>query len=274
METSTASSTRENYLAVMRADSLSVRRARQLLSRSSKKVQNRVPMLGQGNCRRNGGEERLIKRICSNRLTYLTEAKLASIASCCHAIERSHSPGILLEAGCALGGSAILIASLKRPRRPLVVYDVFGMIPGPTVEDTPEVHERYRTIVDGKSLGIGGDQYYGYRDDLYEVVKENFRKFGLDTDRHSISLIRGDLRETMMIEQAVAFAHIDVDWYDPVKTCLRRIFPNLISGGSIVVDDYLDWGGCKKATDDFLLSVPERFILDDSAGSLRIIKRY
>jgi macrocin-O-methyltransferase TylF-like protien len=220
------------------------------------------------------GDESLIERIHSNNLTYLTEARLASIAACCRAIERAHSPGIFLEAGCALGGSAILIASLKRPERPLFVYDVFGMIPAPTVEDTPEVHERYRTIAEGKSPGLGEDQYYGYQDDLYEVVKGNFKKFGIDTYRHSISLIKGYLQEIMIIEQPVAFAHIDVDWYDPVMTCLQRIFPNLVSGGSIVVDDYHDWGGCKKATDEFLLTVPERFILDDSAGSLKITKRY
>ena len=171
------------------------------------------------------GDEALIERICSNRLTYLTETKLASIAACCRAIERAYPSGIFLEAGCALGGSAILIASLKRPERPLFIYDVFGMIPPPTVEDTPEVHERYRKIAEGKSSGIGGDQYYGYQDDLYDVVKGNFKKFGIDTERHSISLIKGYLQETMMISQPVAFAHIDVDWYDPVTTCLHRIFP-------------------------------------------------
>ncbi|MEY4519181.1 MAG: hypothetical protein RLZZ499_1780 [Cyanobacteriota bacterium] len=56
----------------------------------------------------------------------------------------------------------------------------------------------------------------------------------------------------MVVEQPVAFAHIDVDCYKPVLTSLKRIFPNLVVGGSITLDDYHDWGGCRKATDEFL----------------------
>jgi asparagine synthase (glutamine-hydrolysing) len=55
----------------------------------------------------------------------------------------------------------------------------------------------------------------------------------------------------MVIEQPVAFAHIDVDWYEPVLTSLKRIFPHLVVGGSIILDDYHDWGGCRKATENF-----------------------
>ena len=76
----------------------------------------------------------------------------------------------------------------------------------------------------------------------------------------------------MTIKQPVAFAHIDVDWYDPVKTCLERIFPNLIVGGSLILDDYHDWGGCRKAVDTYLQTVNGEFRLNDSAGSLQIIK--
>lgn len=52
-------------------------------------------------------EIELISRIRSNNLTYLTEKKLASIADTCKAIVQSGLPGTFIEAGCALGGSAI-----------------------------------------------------------------------------------------------------------------------------------------------------------------------
>lgn len=48
------------------------------------------------------------------------------------------------------------LASIKKPKRHFSVYDVFGMIPPPTKEDTQDAHDRYRTIVEGKSIGIGG----------------------------------------------------------------------------------------------------------------------
>lgn len=220
----------------------------------------------------NPEERNLISRIRSQNLTYLSDTKLASLASTCHSIEHANFPGIFIEAGCALGGSAILIASLKSSQRPLLIYDVFGMIPAPTKEDTQDVHNRYRTIVEGRSTGIGGDKYYGYVENLYEVVRSNLQSFGINCEERSVSLIKGLVQETMRIDQAVAFAHVDVDWYEPVMTCLKCVFPNLVVGGSMILDDYHDWGGCRKATDEYLREVTGQFILDDSAGSMKLTR--
>jgi asparagine synthase (glutamine-hydrolysing) len=214
----------------------------------------------------------LIARIRSQNLTYLSEKKLASLASACRSIEDANLPGVFIETGCALGGSAILIASLKSSERPLFIYDVFGMIPPPTKEDTEDVHKRYRTIVEGKSKGIGGGKYYGYQENLYEIVQSNLQGFGINCKDRSVSLIKGLIQETLKIEQPVAFAHVDVDWYEPVMTCLARVFPNLVVGGSMILDDYHDWGGCRKATDEYLRGFVGQFVLDDSAGSMKITK--
>lgn len=214
----------------------------------------------------------LISNIRSKKLTYLSNKKLASLSCTCREIEKKNLPGIFLEAGCALGGSAILIANTKRFSRPLFVYDVFDMIPPPTTEDPQDVHDRYRQIVEGKSTGIGGEKYYGYQENLYDLVQENLRKFGIDCEKQSVSLIQGLVQETMKINQEVAFAHVDVDWYEPVTTCLRRIFPNLVVGGSIILDDYHDWGGCRKATDEYLREITGYCSLDDTAGSMKITR--
>jgi asparagine synthase (glutamine-hydrolysing) len=217
-------------------------------------------------------DHQLIARIRSRNLTYLTEERLASILNACRSIEEAGLSGVFLEAGCALGGSAILIAAVKQPARPLLIYDVFGMIPPPTEEDPQEVHDRYRTIVEGKSRGIGGDRYYGYQDDLYGIVHSNLREFGINLEEQSVWLIKGLVQDTMRIDQDVAFAHIDVDWYTPVMAALSRIFPNLVVGGSIILDDYHDWSGCKKATDEYLETVAGQYSLDDSAGSMKVTR--
>lgn len=214
----------------------------------------------------------LITKILKAKLTYLSERKMESITKTCRAIEEQKLPGNFIEVGCALGGSAILIASLKNPVRPLSVYDVFGMIPPPSEEDTPDVHARYKDIVGGTSTGIDGDRYYGYELDLYEKVKENFNKFGIELEKNNVSLVKGLIQETLTNDKPVAFAHIDVDWYEPVSVCLERIFPKLTIGGSIIIDDYHDWGGCKKAVDNYLKNVEGTFVIDDSARSMKITK--
>lgn len=214
----------------------------------------------------------LIARIREKKLTYLTDKKLLSLSGACQDIEKRNLDGLFLEAGCALGGSSILMASIKSAQRPLLIYDVFGMIPPPTDMDTQDVHDRYKTISEGKSTGIDGERYYGYEANLYEIVLSNFRDFDIDCEKQNVQLIKGLLQETMTINQPVAFAHIDVDWYEPVMTCLTRIFPHLIVGGSIILDDYHDWGGCRKAADEYLQTVPGEFLLDDSAGSMKITR--
>lgn len=214
----------------------------------------------------------LISKIKDKNLTYLSASKLASISTTCRNIEKQALEGYFIEAGCALGGSSILIGSLKSPHRHLNVYDVFGLIPSPTEDDPSDVQQRYQTIIAGKSVGIGGDKYYGYEDNLEEKVKNNFTDFGLDLRTRNIHLIKGLLQDTMQLDSEVAFAHIDVDWYDPVKTSLERIFPRLVIGGSIILDDYHDWGGCRKAVDEFLRTVIGLVSMDDSAGSLKITR--
>jgi len=217
-------------------------------------------------------DRELISSIRSKNLTYLSDERITSLSSTCRTIEEANLSGIFLEAGCALGGSAILIATIKNFARPLFIYDVFGMIPPPTKEDTQDVHDRYRRIVEGESIGIGGDKYYGYQENLYNVVQSNLKNFGINCAEQSVSLVKGLVQDTMRIDQPVAFAHVDVDWYEPVITCLKRVFPNLVVGGSIILDDYHDWGGCRKATDEYLREVTGQFVLNDTAGSMKITR--
>lgn len=215
----------------------------------------------------------LIRNIRLRNLTYLSERKLNKLARLSLANERRSIPGIVIEAGCALGGSAILLAACKSSTRHLKVFDVFGMIPPPSDRDGSDVKERYNKILSGTSTGIGGDTYYGYRDDLYNSVKENLISFGYSMEDHQIDLIRGLIQDTLRVDEPVSLAHIDVDWYQSVMVCLERVVPFLSNGGAVVVDDYFDWSGCRQAVDDYFAGLPPVFQFDDSAGSLVITRR-
>jgi asparagine synthase (glutamine-hydrolysing) len=171
---------------------------------------------------------------------------------------RSGVPGCFVECGVALGGSGIIIATLMPEGRAFHGYDVFGMIPPPTSEkDDEKSRARYETIRSGQSRGIGGDQYYGYVEDLYERVIENFARFGQPVDGKRVALYKGFFQDTLHESDAIAFAHIDCDWYDPVKLCLDRIVPRLSAGAYVVLDDYNDYGGCRRAVDEFLQTDPD-----------------
>jgi Macrocin-O-methyltransferase (TylF) len=197
------------------------------------------------------GVEATIARVRDERLTYLKPRHLRELAAVVLDVEARRLPGLVLEAGTALGGSAIVIARAKAPRRPMKVYDVFATIPPPGERDGPDVHARYRTIAAGEARGPGGETYYGYRDDLYQEVVDSFTRLGLPPAEHDIELVPGLFEQTIELDEPVAFAHLDGDWYESTMTCLTRVAPLLVPGGRIVLDDYDKWSGCRAAVDEY-----------------------
>jgi len=171
-----------------------------------------------------------------------------------HHAESTEISGVILEAGTALGGSAIVMASAKHPQRPMFVFDAFETIPPPSERDDSDAHQRYALIQSGKARGIKGSPYYGYHPNLVEQVEHNFSKFGYPLGRHNIYLAKGYYSNTLRLDQPVAVAHLDCDWYHSVRTCLERIVPYLAVGGTLIIDDYQHWSGCRRAIDDYFAS--------------------
>lgn len=201
----------------------------------------------------------LAREVRRANLTYLSPAKLGVLEGVLDDVEREGVPGDFLEFGVALGGSAILIASRLNSGRAFHGYDVFGMIPPPGADDDARSHARYAEIKEGRSLGIGGQRYYGYVEDLYARVCNSFRAYGLQPGEERIVLHRGLFEETLDPKESgpVALAHIDCDWHQPVAYCLAAIRHRLSPGARIVLDDYNDYGGCRRAVDAFLASNPD-----------------
>ncbi len=171
-------------------------------------------------------------------------------------------PGMIIEAGAARGGSSLVLAVAKAPDRLLFIYDTFEMIPEPSANDGVDAHARYQEISSGKAKGIGGGTYYGYQTDLYDQVRESFNRYGLPTDRNQVHLVKGLFQNTLAVNQPVALAHIDCDWYDLVMICLQKIVPQLVPGGVLVINDYYDWSGCRKAVDEFFAGKHEEFVFE------------
>lgn len=180
-------------------------------------------------------DRKLLERICDKQLTHLPRPRVVSVVETCRSIEEARIQGSFLQAGCGLGGLAILISTAKYPVRPFRIYDDFAMAP-------------------------------------YEEVLNNLKAFGIDLRSKAVSIFKGQLRESMRIRGDVAFAHVDVEQYDPVMTCLSRIIPKLSSGGSIILEAYHDQDECRKAADECLKGIEGQFTFDDSAGSMRLTK--
>jgi O-methyltransferase len=201
----------------------------------------------------------IVRSVRAESLTYLDDDALGDLYEAVRDIEAHRRTGILIEAGCGLGGSAIVIAAAKSPARPFFVHDVFGMIPAPSDNDSADVHERYRVIRSGQSVGIGGNKYYGYEEDLVAKVTESFRRHSVPIENNNIHLLKGLFQDTLRVREPVALAHVDGDWYDSVMTSLTRIEPYLAPHGVLVIDDYDAWSGCRKAVDEYFRDKRDRY---------------
>lgn len=196
--------------------------------------------------------EQVIHAVREEHLSYLPVANLQMLARQVAAADRDGRKGLIIEAGTALGGSAIAMAAAKDPSRPMKVYDVFGMIPEPSEKDGEDIHARYEKIKAGESKGVGGETYYGYRDDLYGEVTASFARHGVEVGANNVDLVQGLFQDTIDLgDEPVAFAHLDGDWYDSTMVCLERIAPLVVPGGRIILDDYFHWSGCRQATDEY-----------------------
>ena len=195
--------------------------------------------------------ESCIRAVSEEKLSYLGGPHLRVLAKAVKELEQAQRPGLIIEAGTARGGSAIVMARAKSAQRPMKVYDVFGMIPPPTDKDGDDVHARYAAISRGESSGRGGEVYYGYRTDLYREVTDSFARHGVPAEESNVELVQGLFQETIDLDEPVALAHLDGDWYESTMVCLERIAPLVVPGGRIVVDDYYAWSGCQTAVDEY-----------------------
>lgn len=204
-------------------------------------------------------KEHIADRVIQEKLTYLEREALLDLIELVISNDRNNIEGIIIETGCALGGSAIAMADSKKESRELFVYDVFDIIPPPSEKDDRDVHERYKIITSGSSQGIGNNQYYGYEEDLYNKVFQSLIQFGIEPAKDNVHLVKGLFEDTLKISMPVSLAHIDCDWYESVMSCLKQIVPHLTKGGTLVIDDYYAWSGCKKAVDDYFTDKREKY---------------
>ena len=133
----------------------------------------------------------LARKINDASLSLVSRRKFRRLAEAISIARSSKADGIYLEAGVALGGTAVFIARLKPHASPLWLFDVFGLIPEPGTEDPAESHKRFNEIASGNAKGLNGTLYYGYRPDLITEVRKNLASFGITPENNSVFFIQG-----------------------------------------------------------------------------------
>jgi len=197
---------------------------------------------------------KVARKVRKAGLTYLSFKKIYKLEKALHEVKKRGCPGDVVEAGVARGGAGIVLAKNMGEGRRYWGYDSFESMPVPSEEDGAEAHKRYNEITSGNAVGLGGKDYYGYENNLLNAVRKNFEEFGLPTSDSRVNLIPGYFENTFEFKKGnrVALAHVDCDWYESVNVVLSELKNYISEKGTIVIDDYNDYDGAKKATKEFL----------------------
>jgi hypothetical protein len=167
-------------------------------------------------------------------------------------------PGDFVECGVWRGGSMMLIACtllrLGSTDRRLWLYDTFDGMPPPSAEDVQEMSGRSANAILAEHEKSGDDPFWGVAP--RPLVEENLRRTGYPMDR--IRFIEGDVQATIpaYAPEQLALLRLDTDWYASTRHELRHLYPRIATGGVLIIDDYGYWRGARKATDEYLQSLP------------------
>jgi hypothetical protein len=61
--------------------------------------------------------------------------------------------------------------------------------------------------------------------------------------------------------ERISILRLDTDWYESTRHELEHLYPRLVSGGVLIIDDYGYWRGSTQAVDEFLEATRERLLL-------------
>jgi hypothetical protein len=199
------------------------------------------------------------------------ERIFALIRSAEYVVENSIS-GDIVECGVWRGGSMMVVArtlvSLRRDDRILWLYDTFAGMTAPGEDDVGFDGEAARTEFDRRRTGEGSSTWAAA---ALDEVRENLSSTGYPQEM--LRFIEGPVEQTIPRElpDAISILRLDTDWYSSTRHELEHLYPRLVPGGVLIIDDYGHWRGSRKATDEYFAQAGARPLLNRIDYSARIM---
>jgi hypothetical protein len=91
-------------------------------------------------------------------------------------------------------------------------------------------------------------------------------------DKSKIHFIKGKVEDTIpkSAPDQIAILRLDTDWYQSTRHELEHLYPRLVPGGILIIDDYGYWQGARKAVDEYIAENDLKIMLHKIDHSARI----
>jgi O-methyltransferase len=153
-------------------------------------------------------------------------------------------PGAVVECGVWRGGMIAGIAQILGPDRAYVLFDSFEGLPPAQEVDGPAAIAWQRDTT--------SPAYFDNCKAEMGAARLAMRDAGVPEP----DLRKGWFEETVprfaATRAPIALLRLDGDWYDSTMVCLQNLFPLVVQGGMVIIDDYGTWDGCTRAVHAYL----------------------
>jgi O-methyltransferase len=190
-------------------------------------------------------------------------------------IVRRQIPGDIVECGVWRGGSCMIAAytllHLGDTARKIYLYDTFAGMKEPGGEDIRFDGAEARPLWMASRDEQDRSRWWSCP---REEVRRNLLSTGYPESR--LVWVEGYVEETIPIQapQQIALLRLDTDWYESTLHELRHLYPRLVSGGVLIIDDFGWWTGSRKAAEQYFEEQGIQVFLSriDSSGARLAVK--
>ena len=177
--------------------------------------------------------------------TMTSEDKMRALYNAVRYINNCAIEGSFVECGVYKGGSVMNMALTQQNYARLVhmyLYDTFeGMTAATDHDITYHGHSAAHILKNPEKKCVCSE----------EDVRKHVFSTGYAPE--FFHFVKGDVVQTLqkVIPPKIALLRIDTDWYESTKAILEHLFPQLVKGGVMILDDYDYWRGARKAVDEY-----------------------
>lgn len=194
----------------------------------------------------------------------------------CEAVKYIHEKNIegdIVECGVWKGGSMMAVAEtllkLDSTSRDLYLFDTFEGMSAPTEKDVDLSGLKAESLL-ATSDKIKDDSVWCCA--ALDVVKSAVNSIGYPGEK--LHFVKGKVEQTipMAAPEKIALLRLDTDWYESTRHEMEHLFPRLVKGGVLIIDDYGHWQGARKAVDEYFEKNKVKILLNriDYTGRIAV----
>ena len=190
----------------------------------------------------------------AKQIAYSSEETLMFSYEC--ALKMKDSEGDYVECGVAAGAQIIAMATAA-PHKNIHAFDSFEGIPLPSNRDDQMPGIRYLSEQEISQLPAPGKQTLettGATSITLDNVIGNLMSANIELSK--IIIHKGWFENTIPESEIekISILRLDGDLYNSTYVCLKGLFPKVISGGIVIIDDW-QLKGCRDACKEYFESV-------------------